>query len=247
MDIDQLFLIAIQSSFILGLIHGVNPCGHSWLVLAPFVSGTNKGKRVAFLTFSFLAGTTAGCLVLGATLGAISGAIPAGSGKWLEIATATILIILGIIMVVKPHLLHHHDHEGHDHDHASPGHHHQPAAQNPGPGNCAAAAKKGILKHQKTTGTTLFGVGFINMIIPCPTVAIMYSFAIESGSYLESITVFGVYAFSTALAVGAVIYGIFRVTTLLRTLSQDWIETAIMRTIGAMTVIFGVYSLYLPA
>jgi nickel/cobalt exporter len=147
-----------------------------------------------------------------------------------------VLILLGITMIAKPHLLHHHDHvEDHDHHHD---HEHGPCA--------CSTVKTGALKHQKTTGGALFGIGFINMIIPCPTVAIMYGFALESGSYAKATTVFAVYAFSTSLAVGAVIYGIFRITTLLRTLSQDWIETAIMRTIGAMTVFFGAYSLYLP-
>ncbi|MCK4837264.1 MAG: sulfite exporter TauE/SafE family protein [Desulfobulbaceae bacterium] len=230
MEFDQLFIITIQSSFILGLVHGVNPCGHSWLVLAPFVSGTKKGGRVAFLTLSFLAGTTFGCLVLGATLGAISVAIPANFGSWVETITSVVLILLGTAMIAKPHLLHHHDHnQDHDHEH--------------GPCSCSTV-KTGALKHQKTTGGALFGIGFINMIIPCPTVAIMYGFALESGSYAKALTVFAVYAFSTSLAVGAVIYGIFRLTSLLRTLSQDWIETAIMRTIGAMTVFFGAYSLY---
>jgi nickel/cobalt exporter len=73
----------------------------------------------------------------------------------------------------------------------------------------------------------------------------MYGFALESGSYAKATTVFAVYAFSTSLAVGAVIYGIFRLTSLLRTLSQNWIKTAIMRTIGTMTVFFGAYSLFL--
>ncbi len=31
---ESLFLIALQSSLFLGLIHGINPCGHSWIVLA---------------------------------------------------------------------------------------------------------------------------------------------------------------------------------------------------------------------
>lgn len=235
MEFDQLFMISVQSSFVLGLVHGVNPCGHSWLVLAPFVSGTKKAGRVTFLTLSFLAGTTLGCLALGATLGAISVAIPANFGSWIETITSVVLILLGITMIAKPHLLHHHDHKvDHDNHHA---HEH-------GPCSCSTV-KTGALKHQKTTGGALFGIGFINMIIPCPTVAIMYGFALESGSYAKATTVFAVYAFSTSLAVGAVIYGIFRLTSLLRTLSQDWIETAIMRTIGAMTVFFGAYALYL--
>ena len=236
MEPEQLFLLTIQSSFVLGLVHGINPCGHSWLVLTPFISGTRQGRRVAFLTLSFLAGTSVACLLLGITLGAISTTIPPVFSDWLENITSGVLIILGIIMVVKPHILHHHDHDHvhddhQDHDHC----HHE---------GCTVASKP-IMSHKKTTGATLFGIGFVNMIIPCPTVAIMYSFALESGSYVESATVFGIYAFSTSLAVGAVIFGIFKITSLVRTLSQSWIEGAIMRTIGALTVFFGAYSIYL--
>ena len=57
MEIETLLFAAIQSSFLLGLLHGVNPCGHSWLVLAPFVSGEKKGSRVTLLTTMFLGGT----------------------------------------------------------------------------------------------------------------------------------------------------------------------------------------------
>ena len=57
MEMETLFLAALQSSFVLGLIHGVNPCGHSWLVLAPFVTGEKRGGRVALLTAAFVGGT----------------------------------------------------------------------------------------------------------------------------------------------------------------------------------------------
>jgi len=49
------------------------------------------------------------------------------------------------------------------------------------------------------------------------------------------------------LAVGTIIYGIFRTTTLARSISRSWTETAIMQTIGAVTVFFGTYTLSLPS
>lgn len=81
MDYEVFLVAAIQSSFLLGLIHGVNPCGHSWLVLAPFVVSEKKGRSVALLTGAFLAGTALACLVLGMGLGAVSERIPAGGGN----------------------------------------------------------------------------------------------------------------------------------------------------------------------
>lgn len=45
MELNNLFWVTFQSSIILGLVHGVNPCGHSWLVLAHFVVGQKKGGQ----------------------------------------------------------------------------------------------------------------------------------------------------------------------------------------------------------
>ena len=82
------------------------------------------------------------------------------------------------------------------------------------------------------------------MIIPCPTLAIMYTYALESGSYIHSTAIFGIYALGTGIAISAVIYGIYKMTTLLKKLCQDWVEGVIMRTAGVMTVSFGLYSLF---
>ncbi len=116
---ETLFLAALQSSFLLGLIHGINPCGHSWLVLAPFVAGEKRGQRVAFLTLSFVGGTTAACLVLGATLGSVSAILSPGAGWWVDLLTSLVLLMLGAALLYKPELLHSHDH---DHHHEIHGH-----------------------------------------------------------------------------------------------------------------------------
>jgi len=227
MEFDSLFWMAFQSSLILGLVHGVNPCGHSWLVLAPFVVGEKNGARVAWLTISFVAGTAVACLVLGMSLGVISTLIPDAFQFWADVGTASILIALGFVLIVKPGLIHHHHHdEEHGHDHAHDLEH-------------VHTGKK----KKKLTGMALFGIGFVNMIIPCPTVAIMYKYALDSASALKATVIFGIYATATAIAVGGVIYLIFRVTKMLEKLSQDWVETALMRSAGVVTIIFAGYSL----
>ncbi|MFA5700587.1 MAG: sulfite exporter TauE/SafE family protein [Desulfuromonas sp.] len=228
MEIDSLFWMAFQSSLILGLVHGVNPCGHSWLILAPFVVGEKNGGRVAWLTTSFLAGTVVACLVLGMSLGAVSALIPDSFQFWADVGTASILVVLGVVLIIKPGLIHQHHHDTHGHDHAYDLEHLHPHAEE---------------KKQKLTGMALFGIGFVNMIIPCPTVAIMYKYALDSASALKATVIFGIYAAATAIAVGGVIYLIFRVTRILEKLSQDWVEAALMRSAGVVTVIFGGYSL----
>ena len=72
----------------------------------------------------------------------------------------------------------------------------------------------------------------------------MYGYGLNSGSTLAATIVFGTYAVSTAIAVGAVIYLIFRVTSLAGSLQKDWVEPLIMRAAGAIIVLFSGYGLY---
>jgi nickel/cobalt exporter len=254
MELETILFAAIQSSFLLGLLHGVNPCGHSWLVLAPFVTGEKNGGRVALLTCAFLGGTALACLALGASLGAISQFVPRSMGSSVEIGTSVILIILGLLLMYNPHLLHHHDHShddahgdhhGHVHAHDSGHHHHE--CQSHGHVN----ERRSLLQrlHHLTTDTNvlpyaLFGIGFVNMIVPCPTAAVMYGYALNAGNTLTATLVFGTYAVSTAIAVGGVILMIFKATSMASSLQKKWIEPLIMRLAGGVIVIFSVYGLF---
>ena len=245
MEIDNLFWVAFQSSLILGLVHGINPCGHSWLVLAPFVVGQKRGGKVAWLTVSFLTGTAVACLLLGLTLGAVSAFIPSSLQFWVDVGTSIVLIALGAILIIRPGLIHHHHDEEHGHDHShdlenihDPEHHHDHDHDHV---RLHAHPKD---NRKKLTGLALFGIGFVNMIIPCPTVAIMYKYALASASAWKATFIFGVYAIGTAVAVGGVIYAIFHVARILEKLSQDWVETALMRGAGVVTILFASYSLF---
>jgi len=248
---DSLFLVALQSSLFLGLIHGVNPCGHSWLVLAPFVAGDKSGKRVFSLTAAFIIGTTLGCLAIGLFLGTVSASLPESIRYITDLVTAGIIIILGAILIWKPHLLHSHDHDhgecdcsGHDHGHHKHDHHDHDCCDSHEHGH-HHAHKHTPLSAKRSTIWGLATLGFVNMIVPCPTVAIMYSYALDSGDAFSAVSVFASYALGTAIALAGVIFAIYKVTGLVRKLQKPWIEPAIMRTVGVMTIMFGVYTLYL--
>ncbi len=251
--------VAFQSALLLGLIHGVNPCGHSWLVLAPFVSGCREGRRVAVLTVSFLLGTALASIAIGLSLGAVSTLFTGEVRFYMDIFVNGLVIVLGALLLVKPELIHSHDHDhchshdhSHDHDHSHEedhahdhcGHYHEHEHQS------ACGCSDGIAKRLagfvqgRSSVLALFVIGFVNMIIPCPTLAVMYSYALDSRNPFFSSIVFGGYAFTTAIAVGGVIFAIFKVSSLARSLSQDWIEVVIMRGIGLITIVFGIYSLY---
>lgn len=245
MEIETLLAAAIQSSFLLGLIHGVNPCGHSWLVLAPFVTGEKRARKVVYLTCAFLGGTALACLLLGASLGSVSMLIPESAGAWVEGATSLVLLIIGAMLIYNPHLLHSHadHHDEHAHDDAGcscSGHHHdhQRGSQKLG------QKLRALVKHQKSLPLMLFVIGFVNMIVPCPTAAVMYGYALNSGSAAAATLVFGTYAFSTAIAVSAVIYLIYKITGSASSLQREWVEPLVMRLAGIVIVLFSAYGIY---
>ncbi len=254
MELEGLLIAALQSSFLLGLLHGVNPCGHSWLVLAPFVAGERQGRRVTLLTSAFLLGTALACVVLGASLGAISQVMPTSLGVWVEGGTSVVLMIIGLLLLYNPHILHHHNHD-HDHDHAHHhnssdhshhhDHHHNDSAHNHHEKRSWISSKfKELTKSRKMLPLALFGIGFVNMIIPCPTAAVMYGYALNSGHILTATLVFTVYAVSTAIAVGGVIYLMFKATSMASSLQKEWVEPLIMRTAGLVIVVFSGYGVY---
>lgn len=247
MEIETLLAAAIQSSFLLGLLHGVNPCGHSWLVLAPFISGEKKGSRVTLLTAMFLGGTAIACLVLGATLGAVSQVIPPSMGIWVEVITSLILITIGLFLLYDPHILHSHDNE-HDHHYEKEHSHHCDCSHqhdhSHSHGHSVLRRLKRLTKNKKLLPPALFAIGFVNMIVPCPTAAVMYTYALNAGSVWNATVVFGTYAVSTAIAVVAVIYLIFRATKMAHSLQKDWVEPFIMRFAGVVIIVFSGYGMY---
>ena len=246
MEFETILFAAVQSSFVLVLLHGINPCGHSWLVLAPFVTGEKNGGRVALLTCAFLSGTALACLALGASIGAISRFVPSYMSTWVGIGTSVILMILGFLLIYNPHLLHNHDHdEHHDHCHEHEHEHHECKKHSHSHDNSRFLSKlHKLTKDTKVLPFALFGIGFVNMIVPCPTAAIMYGYALNAGSAFTATLVFGTYAISTAIAVGGVIYLIFKATSMANSLQRDWVEPLVMRLSGVIIVFFSVYGIY---
>lgn len=244
MNTDTLFLVALQSGLFLGLIHGINPCGHSWVVLAPFVAGDSSGRRVSTLTAAFITGTTLGCLAIGLALGLLSTGLPDSVRAVTDVVTASIIMLLGLVLLARPQLLHNHDHCQCGHDHCDHDHAHDCEHSHHDHSDHDRTHKHTPLSARRSTVWGLATLGFVNMIVPCPTVAIMYSYALESGNAIKSMAVFGIYALSTGVALAGVIFAIFKVAGLMRRLQRPWVEPAIMRTAGLLTVAFGTYTLY---
>ena len=210
------------------------------------------------LTGSFVGGTTLACLALGATLGSFSLLFPPAAGRTIEVLTSAVLILVGIILIYNPSILHNHGHcgcQGEHHHDGQPccqvGEHHHDHDHHHGHEHGHEHGQKRTPLQRKAQGAwlpaSLFGIGFLNMLVPCPTVAVMYGYALNSGSAMASTLVFGSYAISTAISVGLVIFSIFKISTMAGKLDKSWLEPALMRTSGFIIMIFAGYSLYTTA
>ncbi len=172
-------------------------------------------------------------------------------GTWVEIGTSVILIILGLLLIYNPHLLHNHEHDEHhdhchgygdEHDHSECRKHSHSHDSHDKLGFLSKLHK--LTKNRRVLPFALFGIGFVNMIVPCPTAAIMYGYALNAGSAFTATLVFGTYAISTAIAVGGVIYLIFKATSMANSLQKEWVEPIVMRLSGVIIVLFSVYGIY---
>jgi nickel/cobalt exporter len=226
------FVVALQASIMLGLLHGISPCGHSWPILAPFCI-TAKGMRKCInVWFFFCLGTTLACLLLGVIFGALGSFIPPSWDIYFGMGTAAILVILGIVVIFKPHWLHFEDEEEEealkevlDSDST------EKAMQ--------FTTNKRKFKHGIYWG--MFSIGFVNMIIPCPTAGVMYTYALVSKSIPVGTVIFLAYALATSLVLLIITYSLGKATLFFKKLGQEKYEVLITRISGALIAAFGVY------
>lgn len=235
---------------LLGLLHGLSPCEHSWPILAPFAITAKTMKKLFYISLMFCAGTTVACVLLGLAFGLVGDFIPMNWSAYMGAGTAGILIILGIILIFKPTWLHfdheHEDDHGHDHGHShshetSHGHeghshdHDHGHSHNPGP----AKPNKKKFKHGIYWG--MFSLSFINMIIPCPTTVPIYTLALNSGSILNSMMIFLAYAVATTTVLLIMTYFIGKASQFLKKFNQEKYEILLTRVSGVLIALFGVY------
>jgi nickel/cobalt exporter len=224
------FIVALQASIMLGLLHGISPCGHSWPILAPFCITAKGMKKCINVWFFFCLGTTVACLFLGVILGALGSIIPRTWDIYFGMATAGILVILGMVVIFKPHWLHFEDEE-------------EEEVLKGALNNTEQALKfttsKKRFKHGIYWG--MFSLGFINMIIPCPTAAVMYTYALVAKSIPVGTTIFLAYALTTSLVLLIITYFLGKATLFFKKLGQEKYEVLITRISGAFIAAFGIY------
>ena len=224
------FIVALQASIVLGLLHGISPCGHSWPMLAPFCITAKNMRKCINVWFFFCLGTTVACMVLGVIFGMLGSFIPPSWDIYFGIGTAGILVILGTVVIFKPHWLHFEDEEEEEALKKSLDSTEQ-ALQ--------FTTNKRRFKHGIYWG--MFSIGFINMIIPCPTAAVMYTYALVAKSVPVGTTIFLAYALATSLVLLIITYSLGKATLFFKKLGQEKYEVLITRISGAFIAGFGVY------
>jgi len=224
------FIVALQASIVLGLLHGISPCGHSWPMLAPFCITAKSMRKCINVWFFFCLGTTVACLVLGVIFGMLGSFIPPSWDIYFGVGTACILVVLGVVVIFKPHWLHFEDEEEEEVLKKSLDSAEQ-ALQ--------FTTSKRRFKHGIYWG--MFSIGFINMIIPCPTAAVMYTYALVAKSVPVGTTIFLAYALTTSLVLLIVTYSLGKATLFFKKLGQEKYEVLITRISGVFIAGFGLY------
>jgi nickel/cobalt exporter len=227
---DLTFAVALQFSIMLGIIHGIIPCEHSWPLLVPFCITAQGMKKCIKVWFYFCAGTTSACALLGVVWGALGSIIPSGWNIYFGIGTAGILVILGIILILRPHWLHFEE-EGEEETIKQAFEHSQQALER--------VTDKKRFKHGIYWG--MFSIGFINMIMPCPTAGVMYTYALVSKSVFVGMTIFFAYALSTSLVLLIITYFLGKATFFFKNLGREKYEVLLTRISGALIAAFGMY------
>jgi len=257
-SVETSFLVAAQTSIILGLLHGLSPCEHSWPILTPFAIGSKNMKRVMRIGTALCLGSVSACLVLGAVLGAVGSITPTSWSIYMGAATSGILIVLGVALFIKPNLFHvhdegehghsHHDEDDHDHEeeehgHSDHDHGHIHAANYSGNDTiynaCGETIKKPAFKHGIYWG--MFSLGFINMIIPCPTLAVMYGYALNAKSMWHGTWIFLLYGITTTILLMFLAFLLVKASQLMKVLGREQNEALLSRISGVLIAAFGVY------
>jgi nickel/cobalt transporter (NicO) family protein len=211
------FIAAVSA----GLLHGLTPHGHSWLVLLPIALGPGVTRqRMARFAVAYSLGMLATAVVIGAALGAVSQFIPESWHEWMVFGVAGLLIILGLTALIRPLNVHHAiDHLCYEHcdaDHTPP-------------------------KLRSGSLWVVFSLGVMSMLVPCPSVAGIYAAFALTQTWYWGATVFGVYALCTGLTITIVAITIVSAKTVLQSLAKKNNRLLIWRLNGIIFVLVGAY------
>lgn len=206
-----------------GILHGLTPHGHSWLVLLPFALGGINRRGMLRMALAYSLGMVIAAAGTGALLGLIFSLIPEAWHHLLELAVGVLMVLVGLTFLLKPLSVHHAI------DHI-----------------CSEACHSGEEKALVRTGTTgaLFMLGVMSMLIPCPTNVWVYTLPAVAQSPLKGLVLFTTYAAFSALAITLVAVSMVHARGLVTALDQRGYRLVILRLSGVLVLGVGVWMLW---
>lgn len=206
-----------------GVLHGLTPHGHSWLVLLPFALGGMKARGMARMAIAYSLGMLVTAAIAGALLGWLSSLIPMSWHYGVDVGIGVLLMITGIVFLLKPLSIHH-------------------AIDHMCDEECHSGEERALLRSGTMGAMFIFGV--ISMVIPCPTLVPMYA-ALTTGSHTwwEGALFFTLYAVSTGLTITIVAVAMSNARTFVQALEDHGHRLVILRLSGVIMLVMGCWLL----
>jgi ABC-type nickel/cobalt efflux system permease component RcnA len=198
-------LLAVLLALLLGAAHAVLP-GHGKTVMAAYLAGTRGRRRDAVAVGAAVtASHTVGVLVIGGLLTAGVAVIGEGVMRALSLASAGLVVAVGVGMLRSARRRGHH--HAHDHDHDHDHHHHH----GPGQGHT----------HSVQTGRWgIAGIGLAGGLVPSPSALILLLAAVGLGRAAFGVVLVVVYGLGMAATLTGA--GLLLVGVRLRLASRRW-------------------------
>ncbi len=215
----------VISMILWGVLHGLTPHGHSWLVLLPFALGGIGKRGMLRMSLAYSFGIILTAAVTGALLGWLSSHIPNAWHANVELGIGLLLLAVGLSFLFKPLSIHH-------------------AIDHICSEECASGEEKKLVR----TGTTgaMFMLGVMSMLIPCPTILPVYTLLVVTHSAAKGVIMFTIYALATALAINLVAVSMVHARGLVTALDQkSGYRLLVLRLSGILVLAIALWMLWM--
>jgi len=221
---DLLNAMPFLGAILWGILHGLTPHGHSWLVMLPFALGGITARGMLRLAAAYGLGMVVVAAATGALLGSLARVVPEAWHHGVEIGVGVMLLVMGLAFVIRPDSVHH------TMDHICGEH-------------CHTSGEQKLLRSGTMAG--LFLVGVLSMLIPCPTNYWLYGQSFVSRSPVDGAVLFVAYTLSTSVTICVVAMLMASSRALLAPLERKGNRLLILRLSGVIVLLAGAWMLWL--
>jgi cytochrome c biogenesis protein CcdA len=216
--------VPLLGAILWGILHGLTPHGHSWLVLLPFALGGVDARGMLRLALAYGLGMLLVAVAVGALLGTLARAVPEAWHHGIEIGVGGVLVLMGLVFMFRPASVHH-------------------TAEHLCDEHCHSDKEQKLVRSGTAWG--LFVVGITSMLIPCPTNGWLYLQSAALGSPVTGALLFITYALATSVTIAVVAVMMAKSRALLAPLEARDTRMRIMRISGLIILLTGAWMLWL--